>query len=134
MSMQTLDAPALTVRLETPAGAVTRMCRFAGNTFTVAQAGSWSNVPAEDVVDVLTQEITQAAPEDAVTIAAVMTVDEQVFVHALAERREGGWTDLRHALEPVVTTWDDVRAGVVTAMMTLMTAAAGNAHEPARSR
>lgn len=134
VSVQTPDAPVLSVRLESPAGSTTRTCRFVGDGFTLDEDGASSRVPAHNVVDVLTRETVPPTPdEDDLTIAAVITADGEAFLHALAHRRDGGWTDLRHALDPVATTWDDVRAALVGATVALMTAVSAN-HETAGLR
>lgn len=122
MSAQPPQAPVLSVRLETPAGATTRTCSFGGDGFLVDEDGVRSHVAVDQVVDVVTREVASSASEDDVTIAAVVTCAGQVFVHALARRRDGDWIDLRHALDPVATTWEDVRAALVGATVTLMTA------------
>lgn len=124
VSSLTCARPELSVRVDVGDASTTRTCRAVGDGFAVGVAvGDAETVAVEDVVARLTSEVEQADSSERCTVAAVVTVEEDVQVYALAERREGVWTDLRQPLEPVLTTWEDVRSGIVHAALDLLAAA-----------
>lgn len=123
MSSDTPAQPVLSVRVDAAAESITRVCRFDGDAFSIEQSQSVVVVPTDDVVDTLTREVGQSADATDAALAAIVAFGDDVLVYALAERRDGEWTDLRHALQPVATTWEDVRSGIVLATADLISAA-----------
>lgn len=124
MNVETSTRPQLSVRVDVGDESTTRTCHVAEGTFDVGTArGTYESVAVEDVVARLTSEVEQADSSERCTVAAVVSVEEDVQVYALAERREGVWTALRQPLEPTPTTWEDVRSGIVLAALDLLTVA-----------
>ena len=124
MTGVTCARPELSVRVDVGDGSTTRRCHAEGADFVLGVAdGPDETVTVEDVIARLTGEVERAGASERCAVAAVITVEEDVQVYALAERRDGVWTDVRQPLEPVPTTWEDVRSGIVLAALDLLAAA-----------
>ncbi|CAM2854464.1 MULTISPECIES: hypothetical protein [Dermacoccus] len=123
MNVETSTRPQLSVRVDVGDESTTRTCHVAEGTFDVGTArGTYESVAVEEIIAHLTCDITAAGPDATCAVAAVVTADEGIHVYALAERRDGVWTDRRQPLKPVETTWEDVRSGIVLAALDLLAA------------
>lgn len=124
MNVETSTRPQLSVRVDVGDESTTRTCHVAEGTFDVGTArGTYESVAVEEIIAHLTYHITAAGPDATCAVAAVVTAGEDLHVYALAERCEGTWTDRRQPLEPVPTTWEEVRSGIVMAALDLLAAA-----------